>query len=121
LWEAALRFFILVAAAAITGAASVVGLPKLFPGYYASTVAAMRSAGAEVAQLRLADLNPLRADYDYVAREIASPSRKLDFPTSAPVVVDQSKMLTPSQLSFGSGFATNNNAQARFHSAPSRR
>ena len=119
-----MRFFILVAAAAITGAASVVGLPKLFPGYYASTVAAMRSAGAEVAQFRLADLNPLRADYDYVAREIASPSRKLDFPTSAPVVVDQSKMLTPfgsSQLSFGSGFATNNNAQPRFHSAPSRR
>jgi hypothetical protein len=119
-----LRFFVLVAAAAVTGAASVVALPKLFPGYYASTVAAIRSVGAEAAQFRLADLNPLRADYDYVAREIASPSRKLDFPTTPPIVVDQSKMLTnlgSSQLSFGSGFSTSNDTQPRFHSAPSRR
>jgi hypothetical protein len=116
-----LRFFVLVAAAAVTGAASVVGLPKLFPGYYASTVAAMRSVGAEAAQFRLADLNPLQWDYDYVAREVSSPNRKLDFPIGTPVVVDQSKMLTPlgsGQLSFGSGFSTSNNAQPRWHSPP---
>jgi hypothetical protein len=118
-----LRFFVLVVAAAVSGAATVVGFPKLFPEQHASMIAAMRAAGAEAAQFSLADLNPLRWDYDYVARQIASPDRKLDFAVSAPVVVDQSKMLNPfgsNQLSLGAGF-NSNGASPRWHSAPSHR
>jgi hypothetical protein len=118
-----LRFLVLVVAAAVTGAVSVVGFPKLFPEQHASMVAAMRAAGVEAAQFSLADLNPLRWDYDYVARQIASPNRKLEFPVTAPVVVDQSKMLSAfgsNQLSFGAGF-NSNSASQRWHSAPSHR
>jgi hypothetical protein len=115
-----MRFFVFVAAAAVTGAVPVVALPRLFPEHHASMVAAMHQASAEAAQFTLADLNPLRWDYDYVQREITS-NRKLDFPTTPPVVVDQSKMLTgfgSSQLSLGAGFSTNNNAYPRWNSAP---
>jgi hypothetical protein len=110
-------------AAAVSGAAAVVGFPKLFPEQHASMVAAMRAAGAEAAQLSLADLNPLRLDYDYVARQIASPDRKLEFPVTTPVFVDQSKVLSAfgsNQLSPGAGF-NNNTVQPRWHSSPSRR
>lgn len=118
-----MRFLVLVTAAAVTGAASVVALPRLFPEYHASMVAAVRSAGAEVAQFRLADLNPLRWDYDYVQREITSPSRKLDFPTTTPVVVDQSKMLKAfdsGKFSLGAGLSSNNNSYSRNAALPHR-
>jgi hypothetical protein len=84
-------------------------------------VAAVRSAGAGVAQFRLADLNPLRWDYDYVQRQITSPDRKLDFPTTTPIVVDQSKMLTgfgSSQLSPRGGFSTSSSARSGWNGPP---
>jgi hypothetical protein len=119
-----MRFLVLVAAAAVAGAASVVALPKIFPGYQASMAAALRSASTEVAQFRLADLNPLRWDYDYVQRQIVSPDRKLDFPTAAPVVVDPSKMLPgfgPGQLSPRGGFSGVSNARSGWNGAPPHR
>jgi len=118
-----MRFFVLVAVAAVTGAASVVALPRMFPEVHTSMVAAMRSAGAEVAQFRLADLNPLRWDYDYVQRQVTSSDRKLDFPTTPPVVVDQSKMWTgfgSGQLSPRGGFSTSNNARPSWNGPPHR-
>src|SRR5579871_2163611 len=118
-----MRFLVLVTAAAVTGAASVVALPRIFPEYHTSMVAAVRSAGAEMAQFRLAILNPLRWDYDYVQGEITSPSRKLDFPTTAPVVVDQSKMMKvfdSSKLSLGAGLSPNNNTYPRNAAPPHR-
>jgi hypothetical protein len=119
-----MRFFVLVAAAAVTGALSVVALPRIFPEVHTSMVAAVRSAGAEVAQFRLADLNPLRWDYDYVQRQVTSPDRKLDFPTTPPVVVDQSKMWTgfgSGQLSPRGGFPTSSNARSGWNGPPPHR
>jgi hypothetical protein len=116
-----MRFLLLVTVAIVTGAVSVVALTKLFPGQRASMVASI-NAGAEMAQFRLADLNPLRWDYDYVARQIASTDRKLDFPVSAPIVVDQSKMLSAfgsNQLSLGAGQATCSHTGAMLRSTGS--
>jgi hypothetical protein len=121
--EATLRFYIMVAAAVIAGALPVAGL-RWFPEQRASMAASMQAAGAQIAQFRLADLNPLQWDYDYVARQVSSPDRKLDFVVGTPVVVDQSKMLSPfgsSGVSVGAGFSTNTSAQTRWHSAPPRR
>jgi|SRR5579883_211783 hypothetical protein len=118
-----MRFLVLVAAAAAIGATSVVAVPRLFPEHHASMVAAMNAASAQAAQFRLADLNPLRWDYDYVQREITSPDRKLDFPIGTPVVVDQSKMLTSlgPGLSLGGDFAPRNSVSPRLNGIGMRR
>jgi hypothetical protein len=119
-----MRFYVLVAAAVVGGALPVVALTKLFPDQRASMAASMQAAGAQIAKFRLADLNPLQWDYDYVARQVASPDRKLDFPVGTPVVVDQSKMLSPfgsGQMSVGGGFSNNTYTQPRWHSPPPRR
>src|SRR6516165_1503216 len=88
-----MRFLLLVAAAATCGAGAVLGLPRLFPEQVISLKAATRSASEAMSHYSLADLNPLRRDYDYVQRQITSPDRKLDFPVGKPIVIDQSKML----------------------------
>jgi hypothetical protein len=121
--EATLRFYILVAAAVVAGALPVAGL-RWFPEQRASMAASMHAAGAQLAGFRLADLNPLQWDYDYVARQVASPDRKLDFSVGTPVVVDQSKMLSAFRsngVSIGAGFSTNTYAQPHWHSPAPRR
>ena len=108
-----MRFLLLVAAAVVAGAVSVFSLTTFFPQQRASVVAAMRVVGDRAAQFRLADLNPLRRNYDYVIGEVTSPKAKLDFPSSPPIVVDPTRMgtlLGNNQSALGGGLSMKNNA-----------
>jgi hypothetical protein len=79
-----MRFILLVAGAAATGALSAVGIQTVFPQ---GTAQAVKAVGDSVADFKLADLNPVRAAYDKVAREIASPdpAGRLGLPPGSPV------------------------------------
>ena len=116
-----MRFFVLVAAAAVTGAVSVVSFKTLFPQQHAAVVTAVRAAGDSASKFRLSDLNPIRRNYDSVISQVTSPSAKFEFPSSPSVVgVDPGKLLGTNQTAFGSGFSSRNNAIPQWH-GPSRR
>ena len=117
-----MRFLLLVAAAATCGAGAVLGLPRLFPEQVISLKAATRSASEAMSHYSLADLNPLRRDYDYVQRQITSPDRKLDFPVGKPIVIDQSKMLDLANSNrFSSGYPMTGNAGGHWNGTFTRR
>jgi len=108
-----LRFLVLVLAATSFGAVSVASLQTAYPEHKASVVAAVGAAGARISRFQLSDLNPLRWIYDYEVGEITSPSRKLDFPTSPPVVVGDPLKWTPLDISqLGPGGAMKNGSFA---------
>jgi hypothetical protein len=108
-----LRFFVLVLAAMGFGAVSVVSLQTAFPEHKASLAAAVRAAGASVSRFQLSDLNPLRWIYDHEIGEITSPTRKLDFPSSAPIVVGDPLKWTPIEIGqLGPGGAMKNGSFA---------
>jgi hypothetical protein len=87
-----MRFLVLVAAAAVAGAATVVSLKTLLPQHDAS-LATARAAGMSLTQFRLSDFNPLQWAYNRVVSEIASPSPNAGLNLqSAPVVVGEIKM-----------------------------
>ena len=115
-----MRFFVLVAAAAVTGAVSVVSFKTLFPQQHAAVVTAVRTAGDSALQFRLSDLNPIRRNYDSVISQVTSPSAKFEFPSSPPVVgVDPGKLIGSNQLTFGGGLSTRSSAMPQWH-GPSR-
>jgi len=106
-----------VLAATGFSAVSVASLQTAYPEHKASVVAAV---GALVSRFQLSDLNPLRWIYDYEVGEITSPSRKLDFPTSPPVVVSDPLKWTPMDISqLGPGGAMKNGSFAGVNGAGS--
>jgi hypothetical protein len=91
--RASMRFPVLLAAAAITGAVAVVSLKTFFPQQNTMLMAMARSAATSAARLPLSDLNPIQSAYNYVAREISSPRSNADLNfQSAPGVVGEIKV-----------------------------
>ena len=93
-----MRFLVLVLAATVFGAASVASLQIAFPQQKAAVLEAVRAAGTGVSRFQLSDLNPLRWIYDREMREITSPTRKLDFPSSPPIAVGDPLKWTPVEI-----------------------
>ena len=115
-----MRFFVLVAAAAVTGAVSVVSFKTLFPQQHSAVVTAVRTAGDSASQLRLSDLNPIRRNYDSVISQVTLPNAKFEFSSSPPIVgVDPGNLIGTNQTTFGGGFSSRNNAMPQWH-GPSR-
>ena len=75
-----MRFVILVAGAAATGALSVSAIQTMIP-QTAQTFQAVRALGGDLRDFKLSDINPVRA-YEEVVRQITSGnSRPISFPT----------------------------------------
>ena len=76
-----MRFVILVAGAAATGALSVSAIQTFVP-QTAQTFQAVRALGGDLRDFKLSDINPVRA-YEEVVRQITSGNpRPISFPTS---------------------------------------
>jgi hypothetical protein len=86
------------AGATAVGAASVASLQTAFPEQKTAVTAAVHAAGARMSRFQLPDLNPLRWIYDYEIGEITSPTHKLDFPSSPPVVAGDPLKSTPVEI-----------------------
>ena len=75
-----MRFVILVAGAAATGALSVSAIQTFVP-QTAQTFQAVQALGGDVRDFKLSDINPVRA-YEEVVRQITSGNpRPISFPT----------------------------------------
>ena len=81
-----MRFFLLLVAAAASGALSIIAAQTFFP-QSAPTYQSVRALGDRLARLRLSDVNPIRAVYDDVAKKITSgnPAPVLGLRSSVPV------------------------------------
>lgn len=85
-----MRFLVLVAAAAMIGAGSIVAIKTIFPEQCASMAAAARSLGAEAARFRLSSLNPIKSAYDDVKARITSPDpNPLGLSSTSPFAVGE--------------------------------
>jgi hypothetical protein len=76
-----MRFIILVASAAATGALSVSSIQTMIP-QTAQTFQAVRALGGDLRDFKLSEINPVKA-YEDVVRQITSGNpRPISFPTS---------------------------------------
>jgi len=95
-----LRFFLLLVAAAATGALSLVAAQTFFPRS-APTYETVRALGNDLARLRLSDFNPIRAVYDDVAKKITSGNPAppaFNLRPSVPVAVGPFQLPKPVQI-----------------------
>jgi hypothetical protein len=114
-----MRFPILVAAAAISGGIAVFSFKTLFPQQNAYLAATARKAMTDVAQFNFSKLNPVRAAYDDVTRDIASP-KPIEGLNFKPTSLGEIKMVplpSVAPLNLGGGLASHTNVQPRWHGA----